>query len=82
MEVTEDNQAFTDRDGHRVDGTDWNLTFGGVGGALVSTPADLTRFASALLGRRLSHAANWISYDRPWPLTPTGCGPAPATGWA
>ncbi|WP_321162697.1 serine hydrolase domain-containing protein [Streptomyces sp. SHP 1-2] len=39
--------------GERVDGTDWNMTFGGVGGALVSTPADLTRFATALAGGRL-----------------------------
>ncbi|MFI0041574.1 serine hydrolase domain-containing protein [Streptomyces sp. NPDC017249] len=44
---------FTSADGHRVDGTAWNTTFGGVGGALVSSPADLTRFATALFTGRL-----------------------------
>ncbi|MCG7203249.1 serine hydrolase domain-containing protein [Streptomyces arenae] len=44
---------FTGEDGRRVDGTDWNTSFGGVGGALVSTQADLLRFATALFGGRL-----------------------------
>jgi D-alanyl-D-alanine carboxypeptidase len=33
----------------RVDGTVWNMSFGGAGGALVSTPADLNRFFGAKL---------------------------------
>ncbi|MGW3284272.1 serine hydrolase domain-containing protein [Streptomyces sp. NPDC001002] len=44
---------FTGEDGRLSDGTDWNTTFGGVGGALVSTPADLTRFITALVHGRL-----------------------------
>ncbi|MGW0841273.1 serine hydrolase domain-containing protein [Streptomyces sp. NPDC002787] len=44
---------LTDGDGRRVDGTAWNMTFGGVGGALVSSPGDLTRFAAALFDGRL-----------------------------
>ncbi|MGW2619522.1 serine hydrolase domain-containing protein [Streptomyces sp. NPDC001500] len=40
-------------DAVRTDGTDWNMTSGGVGGALVSSPADLERFFGALLDGRL-----------------------------
>ncbi|WP_306425514.1 serine hydrolase domain-containing protein [Streptomyces hilarionis] len=40
-------------DAARTDGTDWNMTFGGVGGALVSSPGDLERFFGALLDGRL-----------------------------
>lgn len=43
----------TDQGTGRVDGTDWNMTFGGVGGALVSSSGDLERFFAALLGGRL-----------------------------
>ncbi|MER5727184.1 serine hydrolase domain-containing protein [Streptomyces sp. NPDC002138] len=34
--------------GWLTDGTEWNTTFGGAGGALVSTPADVGRFYRAL----------------------------------
>ncbi|MGW5673584.1 serine hydrolase domain-containing protein [Streptomyces sp. NPDC003860] len=37
----------------RVDGTTWNTSAGGVGGALVSTAADVNAFFAALLGGRL-----------------------------
>ncbi|MER6415170.1 serine hydrolase domain-containing protein [Streptomyces humidus] len=47
------SDADTDADAVRTDGTDWNMTFGGVGGALVSSPADLERFFGALLDGRL-----------------------------
>ncbi|GLX37727.1 serine hydrolase [Streptomyces roseochromogenus] len=41
----------------RVDGTEWNTTAGGTGGALVSTPHDVNTFFAALLdGRLLSPA--------------------------
>ncbi|MEV5508168.1 serine hydrolase domain-containing protein [Streptomyces orinoci] len=73
---------FTSGDGHRVDGTDWNTTFGGVGGALVSTPADLTRFATALFGGRLLPPAQLAQMrrtvaadpDRLWPGARYGLG--------
>ncbi|MEV7780059.1 serine hydrolase domain-containing protein [Kitasatospora sp. NPDC088351] len=44
-----------ERDGAavRVDGTRWNTSAGGAGGALVSTPSDVNRFLDALLGGRL-----------------------------
>lgn len=61
---------FTTDDGHRVDGTAWNMTFAGVGGSLVSTPADLTRFATALLGGRLLPAAQLAEMRRTVPADP------------
>jgi D-alanyl-D-alanine carboxypeptidase len=42
------------------DGTEWNMTFGGAGGALVSTPADLNRFYRGLFGGRLL-PAHWLA---------------------
>ncbi|MER6220012.1 serine hydrolase domain-containing protein [Streptomyces sp900105755] len=73
---------FTSGDGRRVDGTDWNVSFGGVGGALVSTQGDLTRFATALLGGRLLPAAQLAEMrrtvaadpDRLWPGARYGLG--------
>ncbi|MEU6591837.1 serine hydrolase domain-containing protein [Streptomyces sp. NPDC046881] len=73
---------FTAGDGRRADGTDWNTTFGGVGGALVSTPADLTRFATALSTGRLLPAAQLAEMrrtvaadpDRLWPGARYGLG--------
>ncbi|MFJ3306399.1 serine hydrolase domain-containing protein [Streptomyces sp. NPDC086549] len=73
---------FPADDGHRIDGTAWNMTFGGVGGALVSTPADLTRFTTALLGGRLLPAAQLTEMrrtvaadpDRLWPGARYGLG--------
>ncbi|MFF7368626.1 serine hydrolase domain-containing protein [Streptomyces tricolor] len=73
---------FTAQDGHRADGTAWNTTFGGVGGALVSTPADLTRFATALLTGRLLPAPQRAEMrrtvaadpDRLWPGARYGLG--------
>nr|BEK65146.1 serine hydrolase domain-containing protein [Kitasatospora purpeofusca] len=49
----------TERDGVpvRVDGTRWNTSAGGAGGALISTPSDVNRFLAALLGGRLLPAA-------------------------
>ncbi|MEU2335356.1 serine hydrolase domain-containing protein [Streptomyces sp. NPDC013172] len=73
---------FTAEDGRRVDGTDWNTSFGGVGGALVSTQADLIRFATALLGGRLLPAPQLAEMrrtvaadpDRLWPGARYGLG--------
>ncbi|ANP52558.1 D-alanyl-D-alanine carboxypeptidase [Streptomyces griseochromogenes] len=73
---------FIAADGHRVDGTDWNTSFGGVGGALVSTPGDLTRFTTALLGGRLLPADRLAEMrrtvaadpDRLWPGARYGLG--------
>ncbi|MGW2638184.1 serine hydrolase domain-containing protein [Streptomyces sp. NPDC001348] len=73
---------FTADDGHRVDGTAWDMTFAGVGGSLVSTPADLTRFATALLGGHLLPAAQLAEMrrtvaadpDRLWPGARYGLG--------
>ncbi|MBW8793306.1 MAG: beta-lactamase family protein [Streptomyces sp.] len=55
---------FTSGDGRRADGTDWNMSLGGVGGALVSTQGDLTRFATALLGGRLLSPARLAEMER------------------
>ncbi|MFJ8629771.1 serine hydrolase domain-containing protein [Streptomyces sp. NPDC093568] len=74
---------FTAEDGRLADGTAWNTTFGGVGGALVSTPADLTRFITALLGGRLLVPAEQLADmrrtvaadpDRLWPGARYGLG--------
>ncbi|MES5820784.1 serine hydrolase domain-containing protein [Streptomyces sp. RG80] len=73
---------FTAEGGRLVDGTAWNTTFGGVGGALVSTPADLTRFSTALLGGRLLPADQLADMrrtvaadpDRLWPGARYGLG--------
>ncbi|MBZ6084858.1 beta-lactamase family protein [Streptomyces olivaceus] len=73
---------FVGGDGRRVDGTDWNMTFAGAGGALVSSPGDLTRFAGALLGGRLLPAAQLAEMrrtveadpDRVWPGARYGLG--------
>ncbi|WP_079249544.1 serine hydrolase [Streptomyces sp. IMTB 2501] len=73
---------FTAGDGRRTDGTSWNMTFGGTGGALVSTPADLNRFATALFGGRLLPAAQLAQMrrtvaadpDRLWPGARYGLG--------
>ncbi|PPS69381.1 MULTISPECIES: serine hydrolase domain-containing protein [Streptomyces] len=73
---------FTDGDGRRVDGTAWNMTLGGVGGALVSSPGDLTRFAAALFDGRLLPAAQLAEMrrtveadaDRLWPGARYGLG--------
>ncbi|MEU8690041.1 serine hydrolase domain-containing protein [Streptomyces sp. NPDC048665] len=73
---------FTADDGRRTDGTNWNMTFGGVGGALVSTPADMIRFLTALFGGRLLPAAQLADMrrtvaadpDRLWPGARYGLG--------
>ncbi|MFJ4783627.1 serine hydrolase domain-containing protein [Streptomyces sp. NPDC088794] len=73
---------FTDEDGRLVDGTAWNTTFGGVGGALVSSPADLTRFITALLHGHLLPADQLADMrrtvaadpDRLWPGARYGLG--------
>ncbi|MGW0579904.1 serine hydrolase domain-containing protein [Streptomyces sp. NPDC002920] len=72
---------FTDY-GRRSDGTEWNTTFAGVGGALVSTLADLGRFATALVGGRLLPPAQLAAMrqtvtadpDRLWPGARYGLG--------
>ena len=45
----------TERNGTavRVDGTEWNTSAGGTGGALISTPRDVNTFFAALLKGRL-----------------------------
>ncbi|EPH46799.1 serine hydrolase domain-containing protein [Streptomyces aurantiacus] len=68
--------------GPRVDGTEWNVTFGGAGGALISTPADVDRFFGALFGGKLL-PARWLAEmqrtvpadpDRLWPGARYGLG--------
>ncbi|MFE3884514.1 serine hydrolase domain-containing protein [Streptomyces lydicus] len=43
-----------------ADGTAWNMTFGGAGGALISTPADVNRFYRGLFGGKLV-PARWLA---------------------
>ncbi|MEW2435743.1 serine hydrolase domain-containing protein [Streptomyces caniferus] len=43
-----------------ADGTAWNVTFGGAGGALISTPADVNRFYRGLFGGELL-SARWLA---------------------
>ncbi|MER5305220.1 serine hydrolase domain-containing protein [Streptomyces lasiicapitis] len=68
--------------GPRVDGTEWNVTFGGAGGALISTPGDVNRFFGALFGGKLL-PARWLAEmkrtvpadpDRLWPGARYGLG--------
>ncbi|MBJ3811625.1 beta-lactamase family protein [Streptomyces flavofungini] len=80
---------FSAADGERggtppswADGTEWNMTFAGAGGALVSTPADVNRFFGALFGGKLL-PARWLAEmkrtvpadpDRLWPGARYGLG--------
>lgn len=52
------------------DGTEWNMTFGGAGGALVSTPADVNRFFRGLFGGRLVSAHALAEMKRTVPADP------------
>ncbi|WP_424889361.1 serine hydrolase domain-containing protein [Streptomyces sp. XH2] len=54
----------------RTDGTEWNMTFGGAGGALVSTPSDLNRFLGALSGGELLPARFVAEMRRTVPADP------------
>ncbi|MEW2414761.1 serine hydrolase domain-containing protein [Streptomyces sp. NPDC046866] len=65
-----------------VDGTEWNMTLGGAGGALVSSPGDVNRFYGALFGGRLL-PARWLAEmtrtvpadpERLWPGARYGLG--------
>lgn len=65
-----------------ADGTAWNTTFGGAGGALISTPADVNRFYRGLFGgtlvpaRRLAEMRRTVPADprRLWPGARYGLG--------
>ncbi|MER6503201.1 serine hydrolase domain-containing protein [Streptomyces sp. NPDC001455] len=52
------------------DGTEWNMTFGGAGGALVSTPGDVNRFFRGLFGGRLVSAHGLAEMKRTVPADP------------
>lgn len=77
----------------RIDGTEWNVSFGGAGGALISTPSDVNRFLGALFGGKLL-PARWLGEmkrtvpadpDRLWPGARYGLGliasPLECGGW-
>ncbi|MFI9237169.1 serine hydrolase domain-containing protein [Streptomyces sp. NPDC053079] len=77
----------------RVDGTEWNVTFGRAGGALISTPSDVNRFFGALFGGELL-PERWLAEmkrtvpadpDRLWPGARYGLGliasPLECGGW-
>jgi len=53
-----------------VDGTEWNMTMGGAGGALISTPADVNRFFRGLFGGRLVSAHGLAEMKRTVPADP------------
>ncbi|MFB7913968.1 serine hydrolase domain-containing protein [Streptomyces sp. NPDC056061] len=52
------------------DGTEWNMSFGGAGGALVSTPGDVNRFFRSLFGGRLVSAHGLAEMKRTVPADP------------
>ncbi|MGW2177090.1 serine hydrolase domain-containing protein [Streptomyces sp. NPDC001732] len=52
------------------DGTEWNMSFGGAGGALVSTPGDVNRFFRGLFGGRLVSARGLAEMKRTVPADP------------
>ncbi|MFH8369582.1 serine hydrolase domain-containing protein [Streptomyces sp. NPDC018031] len=66
-----------ERDGTavRADGTRWNTSAGGTGGALISTPADVNRFFAALLDGRLLSAARPAEMRDTVPGDPDRLGP-------
>ncbi|WP_374106200.1 serine hydrolase [Kitasatospora sp. RG8] len=53
-----------------ADGTEWDTSFGGAGGALVSTPADVDRFLRGLFGGRLLPARRLAEMKRTVPADP------------
>ncbi|MFF8711516.1 serine hydrolase domain-containing protein [Streptomyces sp. NPDC015184] len=53
-----------------ADGTEWNMTFGGAGGALVSAPGDVNRFFRGLFGGRLVSAHGLAEMKRTVPADP------------
>lgn len=85
--------ATDEPDAPLTDGTEWNMTFGGAGGALVSTPSDVNRFFRGLFGGELL-PARWLAEmkrtvpadpDRLWPGARYGLGliasPLECGGW-
>lgn len=62
--------ATDEPDAPLSDGTEWNMTFGGAGGALVSTPADVNRFFRALFGGKLLPARQLAEMKRTVPADP------------
>ncbi|MGA5359759.1 serine hydrolase domain-containing protein [Streptomyces purpurascens] len=59
----------------RVDGTEWNTSAGGVGGALISTPRDVNKFFAALLNGRLLSASRLAEMRNTVPGDPDRLGP-------
>jgi D-alanyl-D-alanine carboxypeptidase len=59
-----------DEDGRRIDVSDFNMSFGGAGGALVSSLTDENRFFAALLGGRLLPPAQLAQMTRTVPADP------------
>ncbi|WP_242433993.1 serine hydrolase domain-containing protein [Streptomyces sp. CB01580] len=53
-----------------ADGTEWNMSLGGAGGALVSTPGDVNRFFRGLFGGRLVSAHGLAEMKRTVPVDP------------
>ncbi|MET9644480.1 serine hydrolase domain-containing protein [Streptomyces syringium] len=66
----------------RVDGTEWNVTLGGAGGALVSTPSDVNRFFGALFGGKLLPARWLAEMKRTVPADPERLWPGARYGLA
>ncbi|MEV5595523.1 serine hydrolase domain-containing protein [Streptomyces sp. NPDC052496] len=86
-------QATDEPDAPLTGGTAWNMTFGGAGGALISTPADVNHFFRALFGGELV-SARWLAEmqrtvpadpNRLWPGARYGLGliatPLECGGW-
>ncbi|RBQ15836.1 peptidase [Spongiactinospora rosea] len=67
-------------EGERYDATKWNMTYGGAGGALVSTTADLNRYWAALLGGRLVPKAQLKEMRKTVPADPARMWPGANAG--
>jgi D-alanyl-D-alanine carboxypeptidase len=67
----------TERDGRtvRLDGTEWNTSAGGTGGALISTPRDVNKFFAALLNGRLLSGSRLAEMRNTVPGDPDRLGP-------
>ncbi|MFI0420883.1 serine hydrolase domain-containing protein [Spongiactinospora sp. 9N601] len=73
-------RGYVYSEGKRYDTTKWNMTYGGAGGALVSTTSDLNRYWAALLRGRLLPAAQLKEMRKTVPADPARMWPGAHSG--